>query len=208
MVCKLTALAVVGAGMWFAGAAPAAAQQGDFNAPDLVLINGKVLTLDERSTVTEAVAVREGKILATGSSASIKSLAGARTRVLDVSGKTVIPGLIDTHAHFKAAGLADYVVNMSRAKTVAEALEAIKAFAARKKPGEWIVGGAWHPPSQLAEKRYLTRQEIDSVAPRQSGLPAHRRAFLDGEHHGSAKGRGRQDHCGSERRILRARRRR
>jgi predicted amidohydrolase YtcJ len=73
--------------------------------------------------------------------------------------------LIDTHAHFKAAGLADYVVNMSRAKTVAEALEAIKAFAARKKPGEWIVGGAWHPPSQLAEKRYLTRQEIDSVAP-------------------------------------------
>src|SRR3954447_562386 len=165
MVCKLTALAVVGAGMWFAGAAPAAAQQGDFNAPDLVLINGKVLTLDERSTVTEAIAVREGKILATGSSASIKSLAGARTRVLDVSGKTVIPGLIDTHAHFKAAGLADYVVNMSRAKTVAEALEAIKAFAARKKPGEWIVGGAWHPPSQLAEKRYLTRQEIDSVAP-------------------------------------------
>ncbi len=165
MVCKLTALAVVGAGMWFASAAPAAAQQEDFNAPDLVLINGKVLTLDERSTVTEAVAVREGRILATGSSASIKSLAGARTRVLDVSGKTVIPGLIDTHAHFKAAGLADYVVNMSRAKTVAEALEAIKAFAARKKPGEWIVGGAWHPPSQLAEKRYLTRQEIDSVAP-------------------------------------------
>lgn len=164
MVSKLTALAFFGAGIWLAGAASAAAQQGDLNAPDLVLINAKVLTLDQRSTVTEAVAVRDGKILATGSSVSIKSLAGARTRVLDVSGKTVIPGLIDTHAHFKAAGLAEYVVNMSRAKTVAEALEAIKAFAARKKPGEWIVGGAWHPPSQLAEKRYLTRQEIDSVA--------------------------------------------
>src|SRR5438132_4197131 len=165
MVCKLTALAVFGAGMWFASAAPAAAQQGDFNAPDLVLINGKVLTLDERSTVTEAVAVRDGKILATGSSVSIKSLAGAATRVLDVSGKTVVPGLIDTHAHFKAAGLGDYVVIMGRAKTVAEALEAIKAFVAKRKPGEWIIGGAWHPPSQLAEKRYLTRQEIDSVAP-------------------------------------------
>jgi predicted amidohydrolase YtcJ len=165
MVDKLTALAVLGAGMWFAGAAHAVAQQGDLNAPDLVLINAKVLTLDDRSTVTEAVAVRDGKILATGSTASIKSLAGARTRVLDVSGKTVIPGLIDTHAHFKAAGLSDYVVNMSSAKTVAEALAAIKAFAAKKKPGEWIVGGAWHPPSQLAEKRYLTRQEIDSVAP-------------------------------------------
>ncbi len=164
MVAKLTALAVFGAGMWFAGV-PAAAQQGDLNAPDLVLVNAKVLTLDERSTVTEAVAIRDGKILATGSSALIKALAGAGTRVIDVSGKTVIPGLIDTHAHFKAAGLGDYVVTMARAKTVAEALEAIKAFAAKKKPGEWIVGGAWHPPSQLAEKRYLTRQEIDSVAP-------------------------------------------
>ncbi len=135
------------------------------SAPDLVLVNGKILTLDDRSTVTEAIAVADGKILATGTTASMKSLAGDRTRVIDVSGKTVIPGLIDTHAHFKAAGLADYVVIMGRAKTVAEALEAIKAFAAKKKPGEWIIGGAWHPPSQLAEKRYLTRQEIDSVAP-------------------------------------------
>ena len=92
-------------------------------------------------------------------------MAGAQTRVIDVAGKTVVPGLIDTHAHFKAAGMGDYVVNMGRVKTVAEALDAIKAFAAKKKPGEWIVGGAWHPPSQLAEKRYLTRQEIDSAAP-------------------------------------------
>src|SRR5205814_4533624 len=53
----------------------------------------------------------------------------------------------------------------NRAKTVVEALDAIKTFAAKKKPGEWIVGGAWHPPSQLAEKRYLTKQEIDGVAP-------------------------------------------
>jgi predicted amidohydrolase YtcJ len=163
MVRKLTALVIVWAGM--CAVASAVAQQGDFNAPDIVLINGKVLTLDDRSTVTEAVAVRDGKILATGTSASIKLLAGDRTRVLDLSGKTVIPGLIDTHAHFKTAGLADYVVNMSQTKTVAEALDAIKVFAAKKKPGEWIVGGAWHPPSQLAEKRYLTRQEIDSVAP-------------------------------------------
>lgn len=165
MVRKITAFAIVAAGMCIAGVANVEAQQPELNAPDLVLINGKVLTLDERSTVTEAVAVADGRILATGTSASMRSLAGARTRVLDVAGKTVIPGLIDTHAHFKAAGLGDYVVIMGRAKTVAEALEAIKVFAAKKKPGEWIVGGAWHPPSQLAEKRYLTRQEIDSVAP-------------------------------------------
>jgi predicted amidohydrolase YtcJ len=165
MVRKLKAFAILATGMFIAGVAIAEAQQPELDAPDLVLVNGKVLTLDDRSTVTEAVAVADGKIIATGTSASIKALAGARTRVLDVSGKTVIPGLIDTHAHFKAAGLGDYVVSLGRAKTVADALEAIKSFATKKKPGEWIVGGAWHPPSQLAEKRYLTRQEIDSVAP-------------------------------------------
>ena len=165
MVRKLKAFAILATGMFVAGVANAEAQQPELNAPDLVLVNGKVLTLDDRSTVTEAVAVADGKIIATGTSASIKALADARTRVLDVSGKTVIPGLIDTHAHFKAAGLGDYVVSLGRAKTVADALEAIKSFATKKKPGEWIVGGAWHPPSQLAEKRYLTRHEIDSVAP-------------------------------------------
>ena len=165
MFGKLKALSVLGVGAYLAGAACGAAQQADLNSPDLVLINGKVLTMDASSSVAEAVAIRDGKILAVGSSASIKTLIGTQTRVFDVAGKTVVPGLIDTHAHFKAAGMADYVVNMSRAKTVAEALDAIKAFAAKKKPGEWIVGGPWHPPSQLTEKRYLTRQEIDSAAP-------------------------------------------
>jgi predicted amidohydrolase YtcJ len=165
MIGKLTALMVLGICVGAAGVAPAQAQPADLNSPELVLINGKILTMDPRSSVAEALAVRDGKILATGSNASIKSLIGPQTRVIDVSGKTVIPGLIDTHAHFKAAGLAEYVVNMSRAKTVAEALDAIRVFAANKKPGEWIIGGAWHPPSQLAEKRYLTRQEIDSAAP-------------------------------------------
>jgi predicted amidohydrolase YtcJ len=141
------------------------AQQPDANAPTLVLLNGKILTMNDQSLVVQAVAIRDGKILAVGDDATIRSMAGTATRTIDLGGKTVVPGLIDTHAHFKAAGLADYVVNMSRAKTIAEALEAIKQFAAKKKPGEWIIGGAWHPPSQLAEKRYLTRQEIDSAAP-------------------------------------------
>jgi predicted amidohydrolase YtcJ len=142
-----------------------AQQRQSPDAPALVLLNGKILTMDDQSRVVEALAIRDGRILAVGDSAAIRSMAGSQTRAIDLGGKTVVPGIIDTHAHFKAAGLSDYVVNMSRAKSVAEALEAIKQFLAKKKPGEWVVGSAWHPPSQLAEKRYLTRQEIDSVAP-------------------------------------------
>jgi predicted amidohydrolase YtcJ len=144
---------------------PAVAQQPDPNSPALMLINGKILTMDGQSKVAEAVAIRDGKILAVGDTAMVRTLAGRQTRTIDLAGKTVVPGLIDTHVHFKAAGMSDYVVDMSRAKSVAEALETIKRFAARKSPGDWIVGSAWHPPSQLTEKRYLTRQEIDSVAP-------------------------------------------
>src|SRR3954470_14599170 len=163
MMRTVKPLALLGVGLCLAS--PTYAQQSDLNSPDLVLINGKVLTMDDRSSVVEALAVLDGKILAAGSNASVKSIIGTRTRVLDLAGKTVVPGLIDTHAHFKAAGLSEYVASMNRAKSVNEALDAIKTFAAKKKPGEWIVGGAWHPPSQLAEKRYLTKQEIDSVAP-------------------------------------------
>ena len=153
------------AGLLAAIAMPQRASAQQAGTPDLMLVNGRIHTMDARTTVAEAIAVRDGRIIAVGTSDTIKPLAGAGTRVIDLAGKTVVPGLIDTHAHFKAAGFGDYVVDMSRAKTVADALEAIRTFAQKKKPGEWIIGSSWHPPSQLAEKRYLTRQEIDSVAP-------------------------------------------
>ncbi|WP_371424284.1 amidohydrolase [Tardiphaga sp.] len=144
---------------------PAVAQQSDPNAPQVVLTGGKILTLDDQSTIVQALAIRDGKILAVGSDAAIKPLAGPQTRVIDLAGKSVVPGLIDTHAHFRAAGLGDYVVNLGGARDVAGALDLIRAFVAKKQPGAWITTGGWHPPSQLAEKRYLTRQELDSVSP-------------------------------------------
>jgi predicted amidohydrolase YtcJ len=138
----------------------AVAQQPDVNAPRLALTGGRIPTMDGRATVAEAFAVRDGRILAVGSDAAIKPLVGPRTRVIDLAGKTEAPGPLDTHAHFKAAGL-----NLGAAKNVTGALEIIKAFVAGKKPGGWTTTGGWHPPSQLAEKRYFTRQELDSVSP-------------------------------------------
>ena len=148
----------------FAAFAPAALAQSAVVA-DTVMRGGKIVTMDKRLSITQAVAIRDGKFLAVGSDAEVGRLIGPKTAVIDLAGRTVVPGLNDSHTHFRAAGLALYTVSMRGATSVAQALEAIKAFAAKKKPGEWVIGGAWHPPSQLAEKRYLTRQEIDSVAP-------------------------------------------
>ncbi len=104
----------------------ALAQQPDANAPQLVLTGGKILTMDGRATVAEALAVRDGKILAVGGDATIKPMAGPQTRIIELAGTTVVPGLIDTHAHFKAAGLGDYVVNLGASQNIAGALEIIK----------------------------------------------------------------------------------
>src|SRR5262245_43486628 len=81
-------------------AAPSWAQ-----TPDTVLLNGKVVTLDSRSTTQEAIAVADGHIIAVGAAADIRKLAGPATRVIDVRGRTVIPGLIDSHLHAIRAAL-------------------------------------------------------------------------------------------------------
>jgi predicted amidohydrolase YtcJ len=142
-----------------AQALPAAVQA------DTVLYNGKIVTADKEFHIAQAVAIRDGKFIAVGTDREIRALSGARTTSIDLQGRTVLPGLIDTHAHLESAGLAEYTAIMGRARNVPEALAIIRERAAKTKPGEWIIGSGWHPPSQLAEHRYLTRQEIDSVAP-------------------------------------------
>src|SRR5580658_5765203 len=81
-------------------AAPAWSQ-----SPDTVLINGKIVTVDERSPTREALAIRDGRIVALGTTAEIRKLAGAKSKVIDLKGHTVIPGLIDSHMHAIRAAL-------------------------------------------------------------------------------------------------------
>jgi predicted amidohydrolase YtcJ len=142
-------------------AMPAAAQPAD-----MILTNGKVITLDEQSSIVQALAIRADKVVAVGASADIIKHADARTRVIDLGGRTVIPGLIDSHIHAIRAGLKfSTEVSWIGATSIAEAMERIRMAAIYAKPGTWIVvGGGW-TASQFAERRRPTLAELVAAAP-------------------------------------------
>jgi predicted amidohydrolase YtcJ len=138
-------------------------------APDLVLVNGRIATLDARSTVAEALAIRGERIVAVGSFAKVRPLIAKSTRVIDLHGRTVVPGLIDSHMHAIRAALSfSTEVNWIGARSVPEAMarlsERARQLDAAAKPEGWlIVAGGW-TPEQFAEKRAPTQAELAAVA--------------------------------------------
>jgi len=134
--------------------------------PDLVLLDGKIVTVDAGSSLREAIAIRDGKILRVGSTAEIRRLAAPETRVVELRGRTVIPGLIDSHLHAVRAALSfSTEVNWIGARSLREALGRISAAAARRPPGSWlIVAGGWNE-LQFAERRRPTQAELEAAAP-------------------------------------------
>jgi predicted amidohydrolase YtcJ len=143
----------------------ALAGAGRAQTADLIFLHGRILTLDERSSVRDAMAVSEGRIAALGRSTDIMKLAGRKTRVVDLRGRTVIPGLIDSHIHAIRAALSYSVeVNWIGTSSLAEALGRVREAAARAKPGDWlIVAGGW-TPEQFQEKRRPTQAELAAAA--------------------------------------------
>jgi hypothetical protein len=132
---------------------------------DTVYLNGHFITLDTHLPTASALAIRAGRFVAVGADADIRALAGPDAEVVDLAGATVVPGFNDSHCHIEFAGQEGMVVDLSGVRTVAEALAAIREFAAVHSEGEWVTGSGWHPPAQLAEARYLTRAELDDAAP-------------------------------------------
>ena len=126
-----------------AACGPAQAPLQTADAPDLVILNGRVLTMDDKGTTGEAVAVRGGAILQVGTTAAIQALAGPATRVLDAAGGTVAPGFNDSHLHFLegALGLGD--ADLSGLATLAEVQAAIRTFAETHKAPTWVIGRGW-----------------------------------------------------------------
>jgi predicted amidohydrolase YtcJ len=131
-----------------------------------ILINGKILTMDASDRVVEALAIKDNEIIATGSSADIRKLAGPETSVVDLGGRTVIPGLNDSHLHFIRAGQTyRFETYWYDATTLQEALSQLKAAAAERGAGKWVaVAGAWSP-AQFKENRAPTVDELNKLLP-------------------------------------------
>jgi hypothetical protein len=144
-----------------AGSVALLALQPPAGPADLVLFNGKVVTVDARFSIAQAVAIAGERFVAVGSNDEVRSRAGSATRQIDLGGKTVIPGLADGHLHNAGGGAG---VDLSRARTLADVLQAIGRRVAASQPVDIIVTNSdWHE-AQLAEQRLPLRRDLDTVA--------------------------------------------
>jgi predicted amidohydrolase YtcJ len=138
----------------------------------LLLINGKVITVDERFSIAEAVALSGDRIAAVGATAELLKLAGPTTHIVDLSGRAVIPGITDGHAHLDREGLKSVFPSLGQVRCIDDIKKRIAELVAEAEPGEWIVtmpiGDApmyFDVPNILAEGRFPTRHDLDEVAP-------------------------------------------
>jgi predicted amidohydrolase YtcJ len=142
-------------------------------AADATYVNGKVVTVDPRDRMAEALAIKGDRLLAVGSTAEIKAFASARTEVVDLAGKTVLPGINDSHTHAAMYGGSrpplTLDVGFPAVKSIAGIKQMVRARAAETKPGEWIRGNGWdegYLEECLADpSRHMTRADLDEVAP-------------------------------------------
>ena len=144
--------------------------------PDMILVNGKIITVDKYFSIAEAVAIKNDRFIAVGSNDDIEKLADSSTIRIDLKGKTVIPGLMDAHLHPESASLSELVEEIPDVHSINQLLTWIETQAGKKKKGEWII----HPkffPTRLKEMRQPTLEELDRVAPQNP-------VFLNGSYGG------------------------
>ena len=144
--------------------APAATQGA---TADLVFTNGKIVTVDERFTIAQAVAVKGDRIVAVGSSQDIAKLAGPNTRAIDLAGRTAIPGLIDNHLHLLRAGNTwELELRWDGVSTRKRAIEMLRSRAKAVGPGGWVFNiGGWATAQFTDDRKPFTREELDTIAP-------------------------------------------
>jgi predicted amidohydrolase YtcJ len=131
---------------------------------DLILSHGKIVTVDPQFRIADSIAIRGGRILAVGGRAEVARLAGPGTRQIDLRGKTVLPGLIDSHVHAAQAAMYEFDHPVPDMETIADVLRYIQSRAAVAKAGDWIVLTQVFI-TRLREQRFPTRTELDAAAP-------------------------------------------
>ena len=132
---------------------------------DLVFTNAVVYTVDEKRPIAEAIAVKDGRILWVGSQGESRNYLGPKTRVIDLYGNVVVPGLTDSHYHLSGVGERELTLNLEGTASLQEFLSRVKKRVDHAKPGEWIIGRGWietfwQPPA------FPTCGDLDSIAPR------------------------------------------
>jgi predicted amidohydrolase YtcJ len=132
---------------------------------DLIIHHAKVVTVDDKFSVVEAVAVKDGRIAALGEDQDIFQWKGPNTRVLDANSQTVLPGLYDSHVHPLGAATSELAAPLPDLKSLQDVFAYIRKQAAAKPEGEWIVL-RFAFPTRLKEARFPTRAELDEVAPK------------------------------------------
>jgi predicted amidohydrolase YtcJ len=133
-------------------------------APGQIFHNGKIVTVDPQFRTVEAMAIRDGRIVAVGTNAEIVRLAGSGTEQVDLGGKMVLPGLIDSHVHAPSASMYEFEQPVPDMETVEDVLAYIRARAEATEPGRWITLSQVFI-TRLRDQRYPTRAELDRAAP-------------------------------------------
>jgi predicted amidohydrolase YtcJ len=143
---------------------PSLADKPPSFAPDLVIVNAMVHTMDPNQPVADAVAIHGNRIVAVGASKEIKKMAGPRTRIVDAQKRVVLPGFNDSHVHFLSGGFQLSSVDLRDANTPQEFAERIHHFAEKLPAGRWITGGDWDH-ERWPEAKLPTKDLIDTFTP-------------------------------------------
>ena len=149
---------------YFAVVALAPAVLGAQGTADLVLTNGRIYTVDNARPAASALAVRGGRVLFVGSDGEAKVLAGPSTQVIDLNGATVLPGIVDAHAHLLGLGNMLQRVNLAGSTSYDEVIVRVKAWAKDVRPGEWIQGRGWDQ-NRWPTKQFPTHEVLSRAFP-------------------------------------------
>jgi predicted amidohydrolase YtcJ len=178
MAKRILIASVVLATAALAGLASPAGQQPASVAADMVLLNGKIVTVETSQPQVEALAIGGSRIAALGTSAEMKRFIGPKTHVIDLAGRLVIPGFVEGHGHFTGVGLARLNLNLMTARTWDEIVRMVEQAAKSAKPGQWIYGRGWHQekwdvkPSPEVEG-FPTHASLSRVSPNNPVLLTH-----------------------------------